>query len=383
MLRPGHLTTPLHLSAIGAIAVLALGACASTAANGGSGAKASASAQDAFLSAPDGASTLKPSPGPVMTSPLTKAATQLPYFNDFPVPAGPIGDPKKTYTFCFSQPLIHPWATAQKESVMLEAARHPNVHILYFNTNNDPLQQIQQLNQCISRKVDGVLIWPHSVGPLTPAIEKLADANIPTVGMERTVATHKFTSWIYFDVNAEMNDVAKTICAKVNNTGKVAEVLGTLGSSSEILRHTGFSAGLKKNCPAVQLVTTPATDFGEGTGFTVGLSFLRSNASDGVKATFADATEAGQGFLKAEEQVGKKIPVYGVDADRQQISLVQSGELAGIIDHTPLHGDLALRLMILKVEGKSVPNFVNIQAPALITSDNAAEALKVGWGPAS
>jgi ABC-type sugar transport system substrate-binding protein len=387
MQRSGRLAKACRVGAFGTVALVLMAACATKNNNVGSSSStpsASASAaQDAFLSAPDGAELLQPSPGPTMVAPLTKASIQLPYFGDDPLPAGPIGDPTKTYTFCFSQALIHPWATAQKESVMLEAARHPNVKVLYYNTNNDPLQQIQQLNQCISRKVNGVIVWPHSVGPLTPEIEKLATAKIPTVGMERTVATHDFTSWIYFNVDDEMDQVAQAICAKVGNAGTVAEVLGTLGSSPEILRHNGFAAGLKKNCPNVKLVTTPATDFGEATGYSVGLTFLRSDASKDVKAIFADATEAGQGVLKAAQQVGKTIPIYGVDADRQQIALVQNGQLAGVIDHTPLHGDLALRLLISKIEGKDVPQFVNIQAPPLITADNAAAAYKVGWGPAS
>jgi ABC-type sugar transport system substrate-binding protein len=351
----------------------------------GSGSKSSTAANDpnAFLSAPAGATLLQPKLGAKTTGPITHAPLALPYEGDYSVPAGPIGDPKKTYTICFSQALIHPWATAQKESVMLEAKRHPNVKILYYNTNNDPLEQIRNLSQCQSRKVDAVLVWPHSVGPLTPQINKLCKAGVPVVGMERTVGTHCFTSWIYFDVAGEMDMVAKAVCQQVGNQGKVAEALGTLGSSPEILRHGGFSAGLKKNCPKVQLVTTPATDFGEGTGYSVGLTFLRSPASQGVKAIFADATEAGQGILKAENQVGKSIPIYGVDADRQQVAQVQQGKLAGIVDHTPLHADLALRLAILQLEHKKVPQFVNIEAPALITKDNAGKAVGVAWGPAA
>lgn len=337
----------------------------------------------ALTVAPAGATSLSLKPGPVMKGPLTGAKLVLPYFGDYPVPAGPIGDPKKTYTICFSQPLIHPWATAQKESVMLEAARHSNIKMLYFNTDNDPLQQIQDLNQCIDRKVDGILVWPHSVGPLTPEINKIAQAHIPLVGMERTVATTQYTSWVFLNFAHELSDVAQAVCTKIGGTGKVAEVLGTLGSSSEILRHGYFQQYLKQDCPKAQLITTPATDFGENTGYSVGLTFLRSSSSEGVKAIFADATEAGQGVLKAEAQVGKTIPIYGIDADRQQIKQVENNQLAGIIDHTPLHADLALRLLILDLEHKPIPHYVNIPSPPLITSANAAHAYATGWGPAS
>src|SRR5687768_2858894 len=72
--------------------------------------------------------------------PVTGAQIALPYTNVLPLPDGPIGDPNKTYTFCFSQALTgSTWAVGQQESVMIEAARHPNVKLLTYNTNNDPL----------------------------------------------------------------------------------------------------------------------------------------------------------------------------------------------------------------------------------------------------
>jgi ribose transport system substrate-binding protein len=318
-----------------------------------------------------------------MTGPITGANLSLPYFNDYPIPAGPIGDPSKTYTVCFSQALFHPWATAQKESVMLEAARHPNLKVIYYNTDNDALQQVQDLNQCMNKGVNGILVWPNAVGPLTPVVNKIHAAGIPLVGMERTVSTTQYTSWVFLNFASELQALAQSICSHVGGTGKVAEELGTLGTSPEILRHGYFVQYMHQYCPKVTLVTTPATDFGTATGYSVGLTFLRSSASDGVKAIFTDATEEGQGLLKAEQQTGKSIPIWGIDADRAQIKLVENGQLAAVEDHTPLHGDLALRLLIMALEHKNVPPAVNINPPPLITPSNAAAAYAKGWGPAS
>lgn len=365
--------------------VVSMTACGTSTATGGN---ASASAHPTpslvnYITAPPGAVVLSPNPGPVVKAPITGNPLRLPYFSDYPVPAGPIGNPHKTYTFCFSQSLIdNPWVTAQKESVMLEAARHPNVKILYFNTNADSLQQVQDINTCLSLHVNGILVWPNTVGALTPEITKLCAAHILVIGMERTVDTHCPNSWIYLDYLGEMNEVTQAICKQVNDTGIIGHVPGTLGSSPQILREEGLVAGIHKYCPHVKIVTTPATDFGEETGYQVGLTFLSSPASTGVKAIWCDSTEIAQGVLRAEQKLGKKIPLYGSDASRVQIRLVEDGELAGILDHTPLHGDLALRLAIMAVEGKSIPKYVDLKALPLIVPQNAAQAYATGWGPA-
>jgi ribose transport system substrate-binding protein len=277
--------------------------------------------------------------------------------------------------------LLHPFTTGQRDAVALEAARHPNVKIIYYNTNNDALAQIQNINQCISRHVDGIMSYPQAVAPLTPEVEKATAAGVPFVGMERTVATNKFLSWVYLDTSKELALLTPAICQTVHNTGKVVEMPGVLGSSPEITRHGYFTAYMHKNCPNVQLGMTPATDFSAGTGYSVGLTFLQSPASSGVSAIFVDSNGESEGLIRAEQQVGKKIPIFGVDADRRQIHLIQQGLITGAVDHNPLHGDVALRLLIMHVEGKTVPHYVLEEPLFEINKSNAAKALAYSWGP--
>lgn len=332
--------------------------------------------------APPDAVELKAAPGPMMKGPITGAEMSLPFWNTLPVKAGPIGDPKKTYTFCVSQSLIHPFTVGQKESVAMEAARHPNVKIIYRNTDNDPLQQIRDFKDCANRKVDGVMTYAHSVGPITPVVEELMKRGVPVVGMERTLGTYNYTSWIYLDAEKELDLLTTAICKQVGNTGTVAEMPGVLGSGPQILRHGYLVQGLAKHCPDVKLISTQATDFGSGTGYSVGLQFLRSPAAKNVKAIFVASSGAGEGLVKAEEQVGIKTPIFGVDANCKQIDMVAKGQMAGLVDHSPMHGDLALRILIRKIEGLPYPKAVKqpVVPDFVITKENAAKAMPTCWG---
>jgi ABC-type sugar transport system substrate-binding protein len=335
------------------------------------------------LNAPGGAVSLHLNPGPVQTTPLTHQKVRLMWGKDFPVPAGPIGDPNKTYTMCFSQGLVNnPWSTAQRESVMLEAARHPNLKILYFNTN-DPSQQVQDLQTCQNQHVSAILVWPQTTA-LTPEITSLCNAHAVVIGMERTVPTHCFTSWVYLDYPGAVTSVAKAVAAGVGGSGEVVESEGTPGSSPEILRHYYFVKTLQRY-PKIHVVETNTTDFGPTTGYNAAIAFMHSPQAKNVKAWYAHYEEEALGIEQALKQVHRtNIPIYTIGGTKQSICYVEQGRFKYLEpgSATPLHGDMALRLAILKLEGKQIPKYVLLSSPPAITAANARQQYNVeGWGP--
>jgi galactofuranose transport system substrate-binding protein len=298
------------------------------------------------------------------------------------VPDGPIGDPTKTYTVCFSQGLVNnPWSTAQRESVMLEAARHRNLNVLYYNTN-DPSQQVQDLQTCYNKHVAAILVWP-STTTLTPEINTLCSAHAVVIGMERTVPTHCFTSWVYLDYPGAVTDVANAIAKQVGS-GTVVESQGTPGSSPAILRHYYFVKVLN-SYPKIHVVETNPTDFGETTGYNAAITFLHSPAAKNIKAWYAHYEQEALGIEVALKQVHRTdIPIYTIGGTKQSICYVEAGNFKYLEpgSATPLHGDMALRLAILKIEGKSVPKYVLLNSPPPITAANAKQQYSVeGWGP--
>lgn len=335
------------------------------------------------LNAPPGATVLPINPGPIVKTPLTHQTVRLMWGSDYPVPAGPIGDPHKHYTFCFSQGLVNnPWSTAQKESVMLEAARHPNLTILYYNTD-DPSQQVQDLQTCYNKHVDAILVWPQTTA-LTPEINTLCKAGAVVIGMERTVPSHCFTSYIYLDYPGAVTDIANAIAKGIGYKGTVVESEGTPGSSPEILRHYYFQKVMNQY-PNIKVVETDTTDFGEETGYTAAINFLHSPAAKDIAAWYAHYEEEAIGIEAALKQVGRtNVPIYTIGGTKQSICYVESGNFKYLEpgSATPLHGDLAVRLAIMKIEGKSIPKYLLLKSPTPITAANAKVQYNVeGWGP--
>lgn len=367
--------------AIGAALVAGCSTGTSTASSLTAGA-ASADVIDEFLLAPDTATKFEASQtGTPVTGPISGEPILMPYTDVLPLPDGPIGDPNRTYTFCMSQALTgSTWAVAQQESVQIEAARHPNVKVSYYNTNNDPLKQVQDLETCLAQKVDGIAVWPHSVAPLTPEIEKLKNAGIVVVGMERTVATRNYSSWVYLDNAAATANIAAEVCKKLGGKGTVAETDGAVGSSPQILRRAGFVDGIKAHCPDVKVVFTAPTDYSRGQGYKVATDFLQSGDGQNIDAWYSQYTEIGFGIEQALKDAGKTdIPQYSIVDGKAAVQAVLDGTFAAVAPWNPVHGDVALRAAIYHVLEMDVPKDILLVQPPVITSANAAEQLQLTW----
>lgn len=335
---------------------------------------------DEFLLPPDGAVSFSAEQSQPLVAPTSGEPMSLPYAHVLPLPEGPIGDPDRTYTFCFSQALAgSTWAVAQADSVALEAARHPNVEVIYRNTDNDPLQQVTDIETCNAQGVDGFVIWPHSVETLTPEIEKLYEEGKVVVGMERTVATRDYSTWIYLDNVQATGDLARQVCADLGGQGVIAETEGAIGSSPQILRRDGFQAGIEETCPDVEIVYTAPTDYSRGQGYEVGLDFLQTGQE--VDAWFTHYTEIGVGVDQAlaDFDLRGTVPHYSIVDGTVAVQNLMDGMFTAIAPWTPVHGDVGLRAAIYHVTGMEVPTDLVLQQPPLITADNAADQLALTW----
>lgn len=340
---------------------------------------------DKYLIAPPDAQKVAFAPGPLMTDPVTNSPVQPPFWNAFPVADGPVGDPHRTYTFCFSQALIrHPWPQATRGMMLLEAARHPNVKVLYYNTDNDALKQIQDLETCAAQKPDAIIVWPHSIKPLTPEIEKLYKEGFKIIGGERTVATTDYDTWIFWDDSGETRQLAEAAGKKLGGKGIIAEQSGALGSSPQIIRHYGFSKALAELYPNIKLVSTPPTDYSQAQGYSMALQFLQSGEGKTINAWFVHSGTMALGVAQALKAAGRSdLPIFTIDGSKAEVRAVQTGAIYAIASHTPLWGDLALRIAIRDVLGKPAPKDLLLEPLPLITKANADDMLQKAWGPMS
>jgi ABC-type sugar transport system substrate-binding protein len=346
---------------------------------GNAGDKSQLSSEVTTLLPPSDTPGFAPKYAPAVKGPLTGVDIALPYKDVLPLPDGPIGDPNKTYTFCFSQALTgSTWAVGQQESVMIEAARHPNVKLLTYNTNNDPLKQVADLESCATQGVDAYLVWPHSVAPLTPQIEKLTNSGAVVVGMERLVATDKYSTWLYLDNQKAAADMAESIGKTLGGKGTIVETDGALGSSPQILWRNLLGKSLKEKYPDIKVDYSAPTDYSRASGYKVALDYLQSGKP--IDGWFTQYSEFGFGVAQALKDYKRTdIPHFTVVDGKVAVQALADGTFSAISPWTPVHADVAFRAAVYHLTGKDVPKQMLLEQPPVITKETATEALELTW----
>src|SRR6185369_14050391 len=89
--------------------------------------------------------------------------------------------------------LGEPWRVEMNAQIKTAAERHPNLHVVFKDAQNDTLQQRAHVEEFVSAGVDLIIISPKEAQPLTRPIAKAMEAGIPVIILDRRVIGTNYT----------------------------------------------------------------------------------------------------------------------------------------------------------------------------------------------
>jgi signal transduction histidine kinase/DNA-binding response OmpR family regulator len=154
---------------------------------------------------------------------------------------------KNTYTIGFSQCTgMDSWRQTMLNEMKLELSFYDNIKFVYRDANGNSARQVQQIEELKNSGIDLLIVSPNEVKPLTPAIEKVYNAGIPVVVVDRRMGSNKYTSFIGAS-NLEVGHQAGYYTGTLlKGQGNVIEVTGIPDASPVIDRHDGFVEAIAK-----------------------------------------------------------------------------------------------------------------------------------------
>src|SRR5258708_8213981 len=160
----------------------------------------------------------------------------------------------------FSQATMNSaWRVAMLEGNKKYAAEHyPDVELVITDGQNQASQQISDVESLIKQGIKVLIISPVQAEPLTPIVQQVMQANIPVVTLDREVNT-TVTCRIGAENRPIGVEAGKFIIKKLNGTGNVVEIEGTVGASATIGRHDGFLDALRV-APGIRVVADQFCD---------------------------------------------------------------------------------------------------------------------------
>ena len=117
----------------------------------------------------------------------------------------------KKFRIGFSQCQYDLWRKTMQDEMKRELSFHDNIEFLYRDAGGSSQQQVKQIEELVKEGIDLLIVSPMEVQPLTPAVEKVYDAGIPVVLIDRRINSEKFTAFIGAS-NFEVGQKCSTLC---------------------------------------------------------------------------------------------------------------------------------------------------------------------------
>lgn len=286
--------------------------------------------------------------------------------------------PVRKYRIAFSQCNgAEPWRVLFDKELKAEAARHPEVELLYQDAQNDSAKQVAQMENFIVQKVDAILISPKESAPLTPVVEKAYDAGIPVIVLDRGVNTDKFTCFIGGDNLAIGREAGKYAVKVLNGKGKVVELWGLKGSTPAQERHKGFHEAIRGT--QIQVIVEQEAKWLQPNARTLMENILKANPEIDLVYAHNDPMARGAYLAALDAKRADKIKFLGVDGNpgpEGGCQDVLDGKLTATFLY-PRPGVAGLQHALRILKGEKVPKHVTLPT-VVIDKNNAAQYVNAG-----
>lgn len=216
--------------------------------------------------------------------------------------------------------------TEAAEECAADFANDIEVEILAPQTPFNIDEQIQLVEQCITNKVDAIVITPCDSTGIIPAIEKANAAGIIVVTPNTKSNGGEITSFVGVENYDVGYSLAKALFDKLGGKGDVILIEGKAGNSTSEERAEGFRAALEEY-PDINCLSSQPADWDRASAMTVMENCLQTYEKiDGVLTLTKDM---GLGALEAIKSAGRLDEIVSItfDVDEDVQEALKSGEL--------------------------------------------------------
>jgi ABC-type sugar transport system substrate-binding protein len=269
----------------------------------------------------------------------------------------------------FLMTLDHPYWQNMRLGAEDEAVKL-GVKVTILNAKEDPVLQIEQINEMIAKRVDVVCLVPMKKEPLVRGVQMLNRANIPVIIVNREIGENcEYICYTGTDTYAGAVVSAKILAEAIGGRGQIVEFHQHLGTGPEVARSRALRDVLK-DYPEIEPVAR-VPHKGERDIVKTEMQTLLQKYPE-----LAGVYAHGDNFAIAAAQVCRKagradIEAVGMGGSEEMIEAIKQGLVTGTSYQQPEEeGRSAIRLAVKYLDGEKLDRTYPITCPA-ITAENA------------
>jgi ribose transport system substrate-binding protein len=243
---------------------------------------------------------------------------------------------------------------------------------------NNVTRQIQQVEDVIAQKINGIFLNPAEAEGIIPALDELKAAKIPIVNFDTQVADMSYVTTFTGSDNYNAGKVCGDDLVKKCPKGGNIIVLDSPTMNSVVDRTKGFLAAIKGH----NFTIVSQQDAKGNLQVSMGVSEDLLQAHPNVVAIFGGNDPTALGALAAANAAGiKNTKIYGVDGSPDIKKELASGKslIEGTGAQSPVNiAKKSVELMYKIMNGEKVEARYPVQT-FLITKDNVSKYGTTNW----
>jgi ABC-type sugar transport system substrate-binding protein len=216
-----------------------------------------------------------------------------------------------------------------------DAAAELGVTLDIQNGQGDLAQEIAIINQFVAQGKDALIITTSDGEGIVPALQAAHDAGIPVIAENTVIKDDKVVTYIGSDNITVGKTLAQAVCDQVPEDGKIAVILGVMGSSPQLDRLSGLQDGLKENCPGVTILDQQTANWDNAEALAVGQDFLNKYGPGEIDAIVDEGPEIQTPAQWAKENGRTDVKFIGVDVPKAVAPLVKDGTITAMVYQDP------------------------------------------------
>jgi ribose transport system substrate-binding protein len=219
----------------------------------------------------------------------------------------------------------------------------------------------------------GIAIWGDS-----PAyFPYFKQTNVPIVRMHFYEPEGYYPGKVYYtgaDPAQYAKSAADSMCQKLKADGKTSGSVAITQASSNVTENavsSTFTTEMKSVCPSTKVLASQSEGTDAPAAVAKAVSIIQSHGD--IVAALSTTGGGAATWSGAETQTGKNVTVIAVDYTRQNLDLVKSGKIYGLIGQPVAKESQEVATIFNDLrDGKTVEYNTKLDAP-IITKDGAGE----------
>jgi ribose transport system substrate-binding protein len=229
--------------------------------------------------------------------------------------------------------------------------------------------QMGLIGDAIKDKPDAIVLVPVDAGKMGSAVEKISAAGIPLVNVNEKFASGDIVGYVGVDDYELARATGRYLLKAMGGKGNIVVFNGPTDNLTAQGRARGFADALKE-FPDVKVISTTMAAYSRSVSSKAMKDLLYRNPQiDGVLSA---NDPMAMGVVEALKAANKKSLVIGINASREVMDLIRSGDVIASGDYDSFaQGCLGVELAVRHLRKEATPKEVMLK-PEIIDKSNMA-----------